>query len=610
MSIAKTPGPSLNAGTILRRVLFFILLIGLSLLYLLVTFRGLDSPKGMDQAQIARELARNKGFSSKVLRPVSIWKNAQVNNGQPLLSDARRDTYHAPLHPILLAAVLKAVDGGNMDKWRMADNDTVFQLDRVVAATAVICFLMAIGVNYLLISRIFDAKIGGVTALLMLLCDLNWQYSQTGLPQMFMLLLFSCACFFAYRAVEATEEGRIALVPALIAGAFFGLLALTHWMAIWIILGFAIYAGFFLRPRGAAGLSALVIVVLLSIWPLLKNKEYSGSIGGTAIFAVYNGLGTSEDEIMRTYDIGDTHLPLQNLPFKIVRTILLQAGDLYVNLGSILTAPFFFLALMHPFKRRSIANFRWCLLLMWLFGAIGMSIFGLSGSSTDPNQMHVLFAPLFAAYGLAFVAILWSRLKLPTEVPQLRNAHFVVVVLVSAGPLLLDLPRQIKSGLTGNTQVPHWPPYFPSALNIGLAELTLEKEIVVSDQPWAVAWYADRTSLWLPKRLDDFTGRGGEKGFKGLEKLAAEQDTPVAGFLISPYSHSTKPMFRVYREYQDWAPLVLDGWTSEIIKRRPGTLATQDPDLKAIIARYPNAERFVSGLLIFWSAEPSHRSNR
>ena len=114
-----------------------------------------------------------------------------------------------------------------MEKWQMAENDTVFKLDRIIAATAVICFLMAIGVNYLLISRIFDAKIGGVTALLMLLCDLNWQFTQTGLPQMFMLLLFTCACFFAYRAVENTEEGRIALAPALIAAAFFGLLALT-----------------------------------------------------------------------------------------------------------------------------------------------------------------------------------------------------------------------------------------------------------------------------------------------------------------------------------------------------------------------------------------------
>ena len=82
---------------------------------------------------------------------------------------------------------------------------------------------------------------------------------------------------------------------------------------------------------------------------------------------------------------------------------------------------------------------------MWLFGAIGMAIFGLkAGSATDPNQLHVLFAPLFAAYGLAFVAILWSRLKFHTEIPPLRNAHFVVAILISAGPMVLDLPRQIR----------------------------------------------------------------------------------------------------------------------------------------------------------------------
>jgi hypothetical protein len=598
MSTVDTSGTSLNAGTITRRLLFFILLIGLSLLYLLVTFRGLDDPKGMEQAQIAREIARGNGFSSKVLRPISIWKNAQLNDGQPVLAEAKRDTYHSPLHPILLSAVLKCVDGGDMEKWQMTENDTVFKLDRIIAATAVICFLIAIGVNYLLISRIFDSKIGGVTALLMLLCDLNWQFSQTGLPQMFMLLLFSCACFFAYRAVENTEEGRIALAPALIAAAFFGLLALTHWLAIWIVLGFAVYAGFFLRPRGAAGLAALGFVFLLSFWPLYKNYEYTGSLGGTSIFAVYNGLGTSEESIMRTYDVGDTNLPLQNLSFRIVRMMLLQGGDLYLNLGSILTAPLFFLALMHPFKRRSIANFRWCLLLMWLSGALGMSIFGLSGSATDPNQLHVLFAPLFAAYGLAFVAILWSRLKLPTEIPQLRHAHFVIVALISAGPLILELPRQIKTGLIEKNRLPNWPPYFPSALNIGLAELTRENEIVVSDQPWAVAWYADRTSLWLPKRISDFTF---------LEKLANEQNEPVAGILISPYSHNKGPMMNVYGEYRPWASLVMDGWVTEMTRRRPGGLAFQDPELKVILARYPNPESLYHSLLIFWSAEPGKK---
>ena len=596
MSNANNP-VSINAGIIIRRVLFFILLIGLSLLYLLVTFRGLDSPKGMDQAQIAREIARNEGFTTKVLRPVSIWQNGEVRDGQPIIKDANRDTYHAPLHPILLSWALRFVDGDDADKWRMTENDTVYKLDRVVAATSVICFLIAIGVNYLLISRIFDARIGGVTAMLMLLCDLNWKFSQTGLPQMFMLLLFSCACFFAYRAVEASEKGQTALGPALIAATFLGLLALTHWLAIWIVLGFAVYAGFFFRPRGAAGLAALGFVLLLSLLPLIKNKQFSGSMGGTSILAVFNGLGTSEDSVMRTYNLQDAYLPLQNLPFKIVRTTILQAGDLYTNLGSLLTAPLFFLSLLHPFKRRSIANFRWCILLMWLFSTIGMAIFGLTaGSATDPNQLHVLFAPLFAAYGLAFVAILWSRLRIHTEIPPLRNAHFVVAILISAGPMVLDLPRQIRDVGKAGTVPPHWPPYFPPVLNTGLAAQVRENEIVVTDQPWAVAWYADRTALWLPNRVDDF---------KKLESLADSQDTPFAGLMISPYSHSRKGLESVYYEYGEWSPLILDGWAALSTRSGAGALVSRDPELKALLSRYPNPVRFVDTRLIFWSVSPT-----
>ena len=181
MSTAESSSP-IEAGVIIRRILFFILLIGLSLLYLLVTFRGLDSPKGMDQAQIAREIARGKSFTTKVLRPVSIWQNGETREADPIIKNSNRDTYHAPLHPVLLSWALKIVGGDDADRWRMTESDTVYKLDRVVAATAVICFLIAIGINYLLISRIFDPKIGGVTALLMLLCDLNWKFTQTGLP--------------------------------------------------------------------------------------------------------------------------------------------------------------------------------------------------------------------------------------------------------------------------------------------------------------------------------------------------------------------------------------------------------------------------------------------
>lgn len=601
MATAESSGSSLNAATITRRVLFFVLLIGISLLYLIVMFRGLDSPQGMEQAQIGRELARGEGFSSKMLRPIAIWQNAEVNGGTANLEQACRDTYHAPLHPFLLAAVMKVfAQSGDMKQWRMDDKDPVFGLDRIVAGTCVICLLMAIGVNYLLICRIFDAKIGGTTALLMLLCELCWSFSQAGLPQMFMLLLFSCATYFAYRAVENTQEGRVALLPALLAGAFFGLLALTHWLAIWIILGFALYAGFFLRPRGAAGLAALIFVLLLSAYPLIKNNEYSGTPGGTAMYAVFNGLAGGEDWVMRTYDIGEAQIPLTGLPLKITRNLLLQADDLYQNLGSIVAAPLFFLALLHPFKRRSIASFRWCLLLMWVFGAIGMSIFGLSGSAVDPNQLHILFAPLFAAYGLALVAILWSRLKLPAEVPQLRNAHFIVIVLLSAGPLLLDIPSQIRSGLQDGVKQPHFPPYHPASLNLGLAKQTLEKEIVVSDQPWAVAWYADRRSIWLPRKIEDF---------EVFEALARDQGCPIAGLLITPYS-SSMPMLRAWQEYEDFAPLVFDGPAAEAVRSRPGLVAGADSRVKAVLARYPNPTRFFNNWIVFWAAEPASSGDR
>jgi hypothetical protein len=588
---------NLNTAVVTRRVLFFILLIGLTLVHLLVTFRGISTSTGMDQAQLARELARNNGFTTKVLRPMSIGQSQRATEGEATLVQGARDTYHSPLHPVLLAAVLKVVDGGDADKWRMTGEETVYRLDRVIAATSVILFLLSIGVTYLLVCRIFDSKIAGVTALLMLLCDLFWQYSQSGLPQMFMLLLFTCACFFAFRAVEISEDGGIALVPALIAGLFFALLCLTHWLAIWIVLGWVVYAALAIRPRGVAALGSLVLLLVLSSWFLLKNYEYTGSPGGTALLSIHNGLGGSEDDVMRTYDSGDTYLDLRNLILKILRVTLVQASNLFTNLGGILTAPIFFLTLLHPFKRKSIASFRWGLLLMWAFAALGMAIFGLSNSGVDSNQLHILFAPIMAAYGLAFVAILWSKLDLPTSIPQLRQAHFVIIVLISGGPLILNLPRSMKMGLSEGELPPHWPPYLPSALNTRLPKHALENEIIVSDQPWAVAWYADRTSLWLPKKV---------KTLELLEGMADSEDTPVTGILISPYSHSMKPMIVNWQSYSEWGPLILDGWASAALRtRRAGLLALQNDEMKGVLARYPNPAPFINGnLLIYWSSQP------
>jgi dolichyl-phosphate-mannose--protein O-mannosyl transferase len=158
----------------------------------------------MDQAQIGREIARGNGFTTKFIRPVAYYQ-AKTSKNTAISFEKFEDTYHSPLNPLLLAAVFKVIGADDPEGWQMGENEMVFPLDRVVATVCTLFFLMAIGVNYLLISRIFDAKIAGVCAILMLFCEVFWNYSLSGLPQMLMLLLFSCGIYFVYRAIEQAE---------------------------------------------------------------------------------------------------------------------------------------------------------------------------------------------------------------------------------------------------------------------------------------------------------------------------------------------------------------------------------------------------------------------
>ncbi len=70
----------------------------------------------------------------------------------------------------------------------------------------------------------------------------------------------------------------------------------------------------------------------------------------------------------------------------------------------------------------------------------------------------------------------------------------MTVVLFLAGLLLRDQGR--RTGLP-------YPPYFHRY--IGWVATMLEpEECLVTDIPWATAWYGGRTSVLLPRHIDDF----------------------------------------------------------------------------------------------------------
>ena len=84
---------------------------------------------------------------------------------------------------------------------------------------------------------------------------------------------------------------------------------------------------------------------------------------------------------------------------------------------------------------------------MWITTAIGLAFFGVTTEALDPNQLHLLFAPIMTAYGLAFVSILWSRLDFVASTPMLRNVHHFVIVVICALPLVLSLPQKVRVGM-------------------------------------------------------------------------------------------------------------------------------------------------------------------
>jgi hypothetical protein len=524
------------------------LLFCLVFFHLFIDFRGLLSAEGMDQAQVAREIARGNGFVTKLVRPFALYKinNVEGASGEEAALAPFSDSYHAPLHPLLNSILLRVFQS----KWEYERDAPVYYLDRVIAVGSALLFLAAAVVSCILITRIFDGKIAVITGVLLMLSELLWNFAQSGLPQMLMLFLFSLGLYFLYRAVECSIVGEPSGSWLAIAGGFFGLLALAHWLTLWIFLGALVFVFLYFRPHGRSALVFAGTVCLVGVLWGLRNWIVSGSPMGIGIYGIYNGLnGGTEGIVMRNFDPVAYPLPADGLPTKLILGSLGQLNDLYPYLGSIVVAPIFFLSLVHPFRRPEIAAFRWAILGMWLAAVAGMTVFGLTKGRLDPNQLHVLFIPMMTAYGLAFLMVLWSRLGLGTAQPAIRNLHIIVVIALSAAPLLLQFPHRAVMGILYKG-FPNWPPYVPQAIE-RLGDWTDEEEVIVSDVPWAVAWYADRVSLWLPSTPGQL---------ELLEDYAAGKGTPIAGIFLTPVTIDGKVATEVMKgEYGPWARLVTRG---------------------------------------------------
>ncbi len=534
-----------------REILLFLLLgaacAGVWVIFIFGQFRGISSEKAMDQAQIARELARGNGFSTKFVRPAAIAQFEQNKHVFP--STNTPDTYNAPLYPWFNSWLLRCTKSS----WAMTQKDVVYTSDRVIAAIALMLFFLSVVVNYFTAKRLFDRRLALLGMGLVLLADAFWKFSVSGLPQAMMLLIFSGCTHALVRALEARREGRIAWFWLAATGAMFGLLALTHALTIWIFLGALLFLALAFWPptkywwmRGLKNPALLVLVVFLLFYVpwLVRTYHACGSPFGVAAYSVLFQIRGTESQVMRSLTPSFSGVGLATFRSKIQNQVVGQFGNIYGLLGQSLVAPLFFVALLHLFKNPVTSLFRWCILLMWLFALLGMAVFGFADEGTlQSNDLHLLFIPIFIFYGLAFVLVLWTRVT--NERPKLNlrmiNVTFLTIIfLISGFPLVNTL-------LSGSPLRVQWPPYVPPFIAI-LNKWTSENEYIASDMPWAVAWYADRKSLWLPDSIKDFLALSDYNRLGG----------PLAGLYLTPETGNKALISDVVKgEYKEWAPFIL-----------------------------------------------------
>ncbi len=541
------PGPAdfiqrsvhaLEAGGLavwVRRGLAFLVIVLLALFYLIHEFRGLATSQAMDQAQIARNLANGEGFHTDLIRPLAIGQLQRANKDV-----ARRiwsDTYNAPLPPLVNAVALRPLKS----HWKMSPAEVVYSGDKIIAFFSICFFLASVAVLFFVARRLFDDRLAILACALILLCDMMWQYSLSGLPQMLLLFLFNSTLYVLVRAVQAQAAGgRVGLWLAAV-GAGFGLLALAHALTIWIFFAALVYAVFYFKPRGWAALIILGVFLLFYAPWLLRNFILTGNPAGVAWYSVLDGINQSEAGYMRHLSIDFSTITPGLFKNKWTGNLRTQLGGVFGYLGWSVAALSFFISLLHLFKRRETAAMRWLVLAMWAGAALGMVVYGVhEEQGVAANQLYLLFVPIMTCYGLAYLLVQWNRLEISMKLA--RIGFITLLFLLCALPMLLNmfLPQTNRPGV-------HWPPYIPPFISV-LNDWMRPEEVIASDMPWAVSWYADRRSIWLPETVPAFTELH-DYGVVGA---------PLNGLYLTPVSGSQNTLSDILKgEYRDWAAVIL-----------------------------------------------------
>ena len=497
----------------IRLGLFFLALLGLAALWHIREAKSFSSMDAMDSAQLARNIAEGKGYTTDFVRPLSIAliEQHRGRGADPeLLTKAHPDLANAPVYPVLLAGLMKFLPM----RWEITEQTFWrYHPERIIGGFNQALFFAALFLVYRLSVRLFDRAVGFMAVILMALTELFWQFTTSGLSTMLLIVLWLLLVDALVRLEAGNREGgksKTWLVGmAVYAGLIVGVMALTRYSMAWLILPVAAYVGAVVSGARASTTAAVVVVFAVCLAPwLVRNYNVSGRPFGTAGFSVHQGTVSFPGHILERSMPRDVSLALNKIELdEYPRKLFVNGRDILTDelpraVGNWIGA-LFLGAMLIPFRNPALRRLRvfigGTLLLFVVVQALGKTELSAEAPQINSENLLFVFTPLFFVFGCGLFFVLLDQMEF--------SAVWVRSVLQIGFVAVMSLPMVFR--LLPPRAVPYdYPPYLPPYIQAVSAWLE-PHEMMMSDMPWAVAWYGNQQCVWTTldvgtDKADDF----------------------------------------------------------------------------------------------------------
>ncbi len=489
--------------------------VGLAMLYDLTEYRSFNSAEAMDAAQVARNLSEGRGFTTDFIRPFSVFLISKHNHNQHIgelqltnavdfseLNGAHPDLANPPVYPVLLAGFMKIwtpvwKTETRKPFWTEGGRFQRYQPEFHIAILNQLLLLVVVVLTFFLTKKLFDAQAAWLTALLTLGADALWKFSVSGQSTLLLLVIFLA---LAWCLVRIEELGRAEMPPvkklfllAVTAGVLTAAGMLTRYSFGWVIVPVAVFLTLFggVRRPGLAVAAFLAFGLAVLPW-ILRNLSVSGTLFGTAGYAVAEGtFAFPGSRLMQSVnpDLTSAYWVRPYVSKFLVNARYLLQGDL-LRIGGNWVAVLFFAGLLLGLRNVAARRLRYfammCLGIFVIVQSLGRTQLSAISPDINSENLLVLLTPFAVIFAVAFFLTLLNQIKTPS--PEIRLAVVVLMLAITCQAFVTNL-------LPPKTSPVAYPPYYPPEIQ-KVSGWMHSDELMMSDIPWAVAWYGDHQCVW------------------------------------------------------------------------------------------------------------------